>query len=368
MASEGPRHSMASTLGTAVPIQELTRVYMHMMKPCKMGISFWPTFRFNPPERPSEEGKVKLLTMTSPVAHVPAVAAAAEGAGGGSGTSSSGSHMQAGMQTHANPLASATVEKALVAAAVAQAPQPAGDQPAEKGSSNTPATPAVAAAQGSNSNAAPNNAVRPSTGTVKAEGNSTTVTASSSASPEAATPTSDPHLLHISFTRGPHQPPDEFNVGAKFLGGIPFPFLSIRTTKLEGTVNTLTGEVRLQFVARFISQTGSKVKAELDIRTDLITERAEAHGKVMQGERLKDGKCTLVAAASVPKTSNWFANAILWLPAAATAKLPMRLEFLPAAATAATAAGDDKQRIAATAAAATATATATAPATATAQA
>jgi hypothetical protein len=36
----------------------------------------------------------------------------------------------------------------------------------------------------------------------------------------------------------------------------------------------------------------------------------------------------LVSAAEVPKTSSSLANIILWLPTAATAVLPMRLEFL----------------------------------------
>lgn len=38
---------------------------------------------------------------------------------------------------------------------------------------------------------------------------------------------------------------------------------------------------------------------------------------------------SLIAHALVPKTNSWFANVILWLPAAARAWLPMRLEFLP---------------------------------------
>jgi len=38
--------------------------------------------------------------------------------------------------------------------------------------------------------------------------------------------------LHISFMP-PGAEPDEFQVGATFLGGLPFPFLTIRTTKLE---------------------------------------------------------------------------------------------------------------------------------------
>jgi hypothetical protein len=38
--------------------------------------------------------------------------------------------------------------------------------------------------------------------------------------------------------------------------------------------------------------------------------------------------CRLVSAAEVPKTGSSLANIILWLPTAATAILPMRLEFL----------------------------------------
>lgn len=37
--------------------------------------------------------------------------------------------------------------------------------------------------------------------------------------------------------------------------------------------------------------------------------------------------CRLVSAAEVPKTPNWFANVLLWLPTAATARLPVRFEF-----------------------------------------
>jgi hypothetical protein len=34
-----------------------------------------------------------------------------------------------------------------------------------------------------------------------------------------------------------------------------------------------------------------------------------------------------VSAAEVPKTPNWLANLLLWLPTAATAVLPVRFEF-----------------------------------------
>lgn len=48
----------------------------------------------------------------------------------------------------------------------------------------------------------------------------------------------------------------------------------------------------------------------------------------------------LVAACPVPRTGNWFADLILWLPTAATVELPMRLNFLTAAQAAAAAAID----------------------------
>jgi hypothetical protein len=46
-------------------------------------------------------------------------------------------------------------------------------------------------------------------------------------------------LLHVNYTQ---TPPDEFRVGANFLGCIPFPFLAIRTTKLEVNARYLTAQ------------------------------------------------------------------------------------------------------------------------------
>jgi hypothetical protein len=74
-------------------------------------------------------------------------------------------------------------------------------------------------------------------------------------------------------------------------------------------------------------QVGKKEPTTLDINATLTTETAKAFKKVKQGERLEGGKGVLVSAAEVPKTPNRFANFILWLPTAATARLPARLDF-----------------------------------------
>ncbi|KAF6262341.1 hypothetical protein COO60DRAFT_649415 [Scenedesmus sp. NREL 46B-D3] len=133
------------------------------------------------------------------------------------------------------------------------------------------------------------------------------------------------HLLHINFTR---DPPDEVSTGAKFLGCIPFPFLTIRTNKLEGTIDPCSGAVRLQFEAAMLAQVGSRPPTPLPLSTCLTSEPASAFKVTLQGQRMLDGRVTLVSAAEVPQTGSRLANLLLWLPTAATAILPMRLEFL----------------------------------------
>jgi hypothetical protein len=219
-------------LGTSIPLHQITQVKMVMGKACKMGISFWPSFRFKPPERDEKAGTAKLVTSAD--------------------------------------------------------------------------TPPEMTAAGSST------------------GSSSNTGGSSSSAAGVGVPGVSSQLLHVNFTQ---EPPDEFSVGAKFLGGIPFPFITIRTTKLEGTIDPFSGAVVLLFEAQFLAGVGSKKPTALTVNAHLTTEPAKAFKKTMEGERLDHGNVTLVSAAEVPKTSSWFANLILWLPTAATAVLPMRLEF-----------------------------------------
>jgi hypothetical protein len=75
-------------------------------------------------------------------------------------------------------------------------------------------------------------------------------------------------------------------------------------------------------------QVGKRAPTSLPINATLTTEAATAFDATRQGQRLAGGQGVLVSAAEVPKVPGaWFANFVLWLPAAATAKLPVRFEF-----------------------------------------
>lgn len=226
---------------------------MHVAGKCKMGISFWPSFRFKAPDREAEPGAARLIYGSPATAPAPASPEAA------------GPHTQAGSSS-SSPGGTSTAQQA---AGGGERPLPGSEAVAEGGE---PAR----------------------------------------------------QLLHISFTK---DPPDEFNVGANFMCGIPFPFITIRTNKLEGTLDPETGAVTLLFEASFLSQVGKKEPTSLEINATLTTEPAHAFKTTMQGQRLTGGQGVLVSAAEVPKTPSWFANLILWLPTAATAKLPVRFEF-----------------------------------------
>lgn len=47
----------ATTMGTSAPLADLAKVYMHVSA-STMGISFWPSFSFQPPEREPRAGQV----------------------------------------------------------------------------------------------------------------------------------------------------------------------------------------------------------------------------------------------------------------------------------------------------------------------
>lgn len=142
---------------------------MHVAGKCKMGISFWPMFSFQPPDRESQSGSIRLVAP----ADVPAgMLAVQPGDAAGTGTGEAGSN--------------------------------------DGNSTAADSTAAVAEAPGSNGNGS--------------GGGAGSAVAAVGESPFCR------HLFHINFTQ---DPPDEVSIGAKFLGGIPFPFLSIRTTRLE---------------------------------------------------------------------------------------------------------------------------------------
>ena len=134
-------------------------------------------------------------------------------------------------------------------------------------------------------------------------------------------------VLYVDFTK---DPPDEFQVGARFVCGLPFPFLSIRTARLAGAVDADSGEATLEFVSEFVARRGDAPPTALEVRCDLTTEAATVLGRTVQGARLRGGRGVLVANALVPKTKSRLANWLLRLPAGAWAALPTSFAFLGA--------------------------------------
>eukprot|EP00775_Hariotina_reticulata_P013177 gene13177-13308_t len=118
-------------------------------------------------------------------------------------------------------------------------------------------------------------------------------------------------------------------LGCEAAAGVPLVSLQRSVEAAwQGVIDPVTGEVQLLFQAEFLAQLGSEAPCVLPINAMLTSEVATAVKARVQGSRLREGQTTLVSAAEVPPTPNWFANLILLLPTAATAVLPMRLEFL----------------------------------------
>lgn len=296
-----------ATLATTEQLTSIRHVLMHMDWKCKMGISFWPSMSFKS-SRPPQPATARLLLPGDLwlSGRLPADSAGTSGPPAAEGPAPNG---------EATPNAVPAESVAPAAANGASALNGDGDS---SGSTQRDAEPAAGAS-------APGGGGGDDDSTGGGGGGA----AATENGGRLAGVVAGRRLLFMDFSK---DPPDEFHVGAQFMCGLPFPFMSIRTTKLAGTVDVDSGEVTLEFVSEFLTQTGNKEPTVLEIKCDLTTEEVEVLGKKIKGERLKDGRCTLIAHALVPPTKSRFANFCLWLPAAARAVLPMRLEFLPATA------------------------------------
>ncbi len=137
------------------------------------------------------------------------------------------------------------------------------------------------------------------------------------------------NILKINFT------PDKFSIPpltfktTKFLN-LPLPpglKIEMYMNKLEGTIDSKSGEVLLNFEARFILSILSIFEfPELFIKTTLETAFVksslfEEHGL----KRQKDGKIILVGIAEVPVTGNKILDFFLDLPNEALAVLKCKI-------------------------------------------
>tara|TARA_Y100001968_G_scaffold330508_1_gene382580 strand:+ start:2039 stop:2587 length:549 start_codon:yes stop_codon:yes gene_type:complete len=133
------------------------------------------------------------------------------------------------------------------------------------------------------------------------------------------------NVLNISFLSEAFSIPPLTSQTTKFLS-LPIPAglkIVMAMDKLEGTLDTKSGEIFLNFEARFVFSIFSIFHfPDLIIKTSLETGKVksnlfEEEGLVLQ----KDGKATLVGIALVPTTKNKILDAFLGLPNEALAVL-----------------------------------------------
>lgn len=89
---------------------------------------------------------------------------------------------------------------------------------------------------------------------------------------------------------------------------------------LEGWLQTDTGEVCLQYSARFLLHAPFVRPSELSVETTLTTDPPENGMEHLKGRRLdSDGRGVLVGTATIPKTGNLLTDILLRLPTEAHA-------------------------------------------------
>lgn len=117
--------------------------------------------------------------------------------------------------------------------------------------------------------------------------------------------------------------------------GIPIPpplDISIVPRTLRGTINKVTGQTDLEFLATFEFTAGPLYKASpLIVQTNLTSEISSGELLSGKGQRLTaDGHLKLVGVARVPKTGDDpFLDTFLMLPTDALAVLSAEIKFLP---------------------------------------
>lgn len=115
--------------------------------------------------------------------------------------------------------------------------------------------------------------------------------------------------------------------------GLPLPpplQIKIVPEKLEGTVDPVSGEANLDFLARFEFTAGSLyTAAPLTVLTTLTSETSQGQLLSGTGSRLAaDGKVRLAGVARVPKTdTDALLDTFLMLPTDALAVLSAELKF-----------------------------------------
>ncbi|KAI9080814.1 hypothetical protein K1719_037216 [Acacia pycnantha] len=126
----------------------------------------------------------------------------------------------------------------------------------------------------------------------------------------------DPETLYI---------PQLTSSTTKFLGLPLPPFLKIDIVPLvfQGSINKESGQVDLEFKAKFLFSAGGVYKAPpLLVKTVLTSEESKGTRKSGRGKRLnEEGKCKLVGVATVDPIDDFLMNSFLGLPTECLAEL-----------------------------------------------
>tara|TARA_B100000700_G_scaffold326097_1_gene436678 strand:- start:942 stop:1472 length:531 start_codon:yes stop_codon:yes gene_type:complete len=137
------------------------------------------------------------------------------------------------------------------------------------------------------------------------------------------------NTLKIIFSSKSFSIPPLNSRNTKFLA-IPLPpgiEIVIKMYKLEGTINTDSGEIILTFESRFRLKIISLLSfPDLFVNTKLTTRKVRSSIYKSEGSPLQgNGETTLVGISIIPKTNNAILNTFLSLPNEALAVLKCKL-------------------------------------------
>ena len=143
------------------------------------------------------------------------------------------------------------------------------------------------------------------------------------------TETNEKNTKYIRFSPKEFKIPSLNSKTTKFLTLPLTPGLVIHISmnKLEGKINQETGEIALNFEAKFTLEVCSIYKLpELIIKSLLNTGTVRMHNKKLEGLPLQEnGTTTLVGVGRIEKTNSFLLNKLLFLPAEAFAVLKCEL-------------------------------------------
>ena len=143
-------------------------------------------------------------------------------------------------------------------------------------------------------------------------------------------PSNKDNVLDLSFSSETFSISPLTSRTTKFLS-VPLPpglTIEISMNKLEGTINTRSGEVFLKFESKFLFSIGTIVQfPDLLVKTSLITGKVK--GNLHEGEGLtlqENGKTKLVGISIIPRTGNKILDTFLGLPNEALAELQCEIK------------------------------------------